>query len=103
MEALLELSKCVVLLHLLGPELVVFFENYPKFFFELGVLLLVFSTILPDSLLKLGILLPCCVAQLDDLLVELLHVDDVGLSDAVAILNQLEVMIDISEGQLKYP
>ena len=33
---------------------------------------------------------------------ELLHVDNISLGDPVAILNQLKVMVDVSEGQLKY-
>ena len=88
LELLLELGKCLVLLDALRLKLVVLFEDYAKFLFEIDRLLLMLSSVLPDSPLQLCVALLSLFAKKEDLLMELIQLSDVFQSDLVARLGQ---------------
>lgn len=85
LERVLKFSQCPVLLLSLGLQLVVFFDNDAELFFERRRLLLEILAILSDALLVLAVALFGLLAQLEDLVQELLQLGDIIGIDLVSI------------------
>ena len=85
-----------------GLELIVLLYDDAKLFFIIRTLLLILLAVVSDTLRELVVAFLCFFSKFQDLLKEDVKLLDIICSDLPSVINQVQMVIDISQSQLQH-